>query len=95
MYTIVFQIFKSSSSSEKAPRPQAVKPCDCQVYSQLPFNIDTGQLEVHHFFTGRGLWNANQRFGDLNLTPGSTIMYPGGNRNGADGRSLMKRCPKW
>ena len=29
---------------------------DCQVCCQLPYNKDTGKLEVHHYFTGWGLW---------------------------------------
>ena len=96
LYYLVFQTFISSSVPEKVPRP--VDPCglsDCQVCNQLPYNINTGQLVVHHLFTGRGLWNEGERLKNLNLAPGSSIMYPGGNTNGADGYRLMKQCPKW
>ena len=68
---------------------------DCQVCCQLPYNKETGKLEVHHYFTGRGLWNAHKREESLNLSPGSIIMYPGGNTDGADGLFLMKQCPQW
>ena len=38
---------------------------DCQVLCQLPYNIKTGQLKVHHLYTGRGLWNAGDVFSTL------------------------------
>ena len=49
----------------------------------------------HHGFTGRGLWNEEERFKNLSLPPGSTIMYPGGNKKGADGPVIMKECSQW
>ena len=68
---------------------------DCQVCCELPYNKDSGKLEVHHYFTGRGLWNAGEREKNIVLSPGSTIMYPGGNTDGADGHFIMKQCPQW
>ena len=68
---------------------------DCRVCCQLPYNKDTGKLEVHHYFTGRGLWTADKRFDSLPLSAGNTIIYAGGNTDGTDGVHFMKQCPQW
>ena len=57
--------------------------------------IFAGKLEVHHYLTGRGLWNEEKRFEAINLSAGNTIMYAGGNTDGADGVQLLKLCPQW
>ena len=67
----------------------------CQVCCQLPYHRWTGQLEIHHYFTRRGWWNADQRLENINLQPGSLILYVGGNTDGADGTSFMEQCPNW
>ena len=71
-----------------------IEPC-CQVCCQLPYNKDTGKLEVHHFFTGRGLWGADDRLNSLPLSAGNIIIYAGGNTDGGDGVYFMKQCPQW
>ena len=86
--------FSGQCGPHQCPEDPACGP-DCQVCCQLPYNKNTGQLEVHHLFTGRGLWNEEERFRNLNLAPGTTILYPGANTDGADGFSLMKLCPQW
>ena len=53
------------------------------------------ELEVHHLFTGLGLWNEEKRFEGINLSGENTIMYAGGNTDGADGVTFMKLCPQW
>ena len=68
---------------------------DCRVCCELPYNKESDKLEVHHLNTGTGLWNEIERFKNVPLSPGSTIMYPGGNTNGSDGLFFMKQCPQW
>ena len=67
----------------------------CDVCCQLPYNKDTGKLEVHHYLTGRDLWNEGKRFEDLPLSPGDKIMYAGGNTEGVDGVLFLNQCPQW
>ena len=43
----------------------------------------------------RGWWNAEQRFENIDLAPGSLIIYVGGHKDGIDGVSFMKQCPTW
>ena len=62
--------------------------------TKLRENI-AGKLEVHHYLTGQGLWNEEKRFEEISLSAGNTIMYAGGNTDGADGIKFMKLCPQW
>ena len=71
-------------------------PRDCEVCCQLPYNKDTGVLEVHHYLAKTGLWNEEKRFDCcLLLSPEDTILYVGGNTDGADGKVFMTKCPLW
>ena len=54
-----------------------------------------GQLVAHHYLAQTGLWNEDQRFESINLSAGKTIMYAGGNTDGADGIKFLKLCPEW
>ena len=65
-------------------------PCDDKKYLDI-----AGQLVAHHYLAQTGLWNEDERFEALNLTAGNTIMYAGGNTDGADGVKLLTLCPQW
>ena len=54
-----------------------------------------GQLVPHHYLAQTGLWNEDLRFEAISLSAGQTIMYAGGNTDGADGIKLLKLCPQW
>ena len=64
-------------------------------YDEKQYLSIAGQLVAHHYLAQTGLWNEDERFEALNLTAGNTIMYAGGNTDGADGVKLLTLCPQW
>jgi len=69
---------------------------DCDVCCEMPYHVDTGIIQVHHYRAKTGKWNDRQRFKNLNLNKeeGGIVLYIGGNTHGRDGPPIMKSCPK-
>ena len=55
----------------------------------------SGIMQVHHYYTNQGLWNADNRFINVPLKAEDVIVYVGGNNDGSDGYSLLQQCPTW